>query len=172
MSRDNVAVGLERPETPHQRAERLTLERGAARSPLRGRPLPRRPRLGPPTLEGYLAALGGPLPYMARLRAIEDHTERHISALGAAWQALARASPGHAERFALAWRAVAASWDFREVNDLIDRHNRYYPIEARLPMDPRRQDFALVDGRPYVRSALGPDWVLERFPPALERAIA
>ena len=35
------------------------------------------------------------------------------------------------------------------MNDLIERHNRWYPVEARLPMDPRRRDYALVNGRDY-----------------------
>jgi hypothetical protein len=26
------------------------------------------------------------------------------------------------------------------VNELIDRHNRFYPAESRLPMDPRTRD--------------------------------
>ncbi len=40
-------------------------------------------------------------------------------------------------------------WDFGAVNDLIERHNRFYPIESRLPMDVRRRDYALVE-RPAV----------------------
>jgi len=27
--------------------------------------------------------------------------------------------------------------DLARLNDLIDKHNRYYPIEANLPVDPR-----------------------------------
>lgn len=47
---------------------------------------------------------------------------------------------------------------------LIDRHNRYYPVEARLPMDPRTGDYVLVNGRPYRRQPLDVSWILERFP--------
>jgi hypothetical protein len=52
---------------------------------------------------------------------------------------------------------------------LIEEHNRWYPMEARLPMDPRSRDFALVNGRPYRRRPLDAAWVLERFPPVLPR---
>ena len=38
---------------------------------------------------------------------------------------------------------AAERWNFSAVNDLIDRHNRFYPAESRLPMDPRTGDFAL-----------------------------
>ena len=54
---------------------------------------------------------------------------------------------------------------FAEVNDLIERHNRWYPIEARLAMDPKTGDYALVNGRDYRLDPLDAEWVLERFPP-------
>ena len=56
------------------------------------------------------------------------------------------------------------SWNFDAVNDLIDRHNRWYPIEARLPMDPRSGDFALVNGKSYRLEYLDADWALDRVP--------
>jgi hypothetical protein len=56
------------------------------------------------------------------------------------------------------------------VNELIDRHNRYYPAEARLPMDVRSGDFALLNGRSYRRERLDSSWVLERFPAVLAAA--
>jgi hypothetical protein len=45
-------------------------------------------------------------------------------------------------------------------------------MEARLPMDPRTGDFVKVDGKPYRRRPLDAAWVLERFPPVLERTAA
>jgi hypothetical protein len=157
------------PETPYERAEREALERGTAHSPLRGRPLPRRARLDRPTLEGYLATSGGPLPYMVRLRLIEDLTRRHENALREQWRELAD-SQAAAEGYAKAWNTVAAQWDFSDVNSLVDRHNRWYPVEARLPMDPHTGDFALVRGKRYTREPLDAAWVLERFPASREYA--
>lgn len=37
---------------------------------------------------------------------------------------------------AAAMRAKLAELDLARINDLIDRHNRYYPVEANLPIDP------------------------------------
>jgi hypothetical protein len=68
--------------------------------------------------------------------------------------------------FADAWRDEVARWSFDEVNDLIARHNRWYPTESRLPMDPRRGDFVLVNGRDYRLRPLDARWVLERYPAA------
>jgi len=105
---------------------------------------------------------------MRRLRQIEDALDQHERRLEEAWRDLAAESGGDAETFAERWRAIADAWSFDEVNDLIDRHNRFFPAEARLPMDPRTRDFVLVNGKPYRREPLGAAWILERFPPELE----
>ena len=34
-------------------------------------------------------------------------------------------------------------------------------------MDPRTRDYVPIAGRSYRRRELGPDWILELFPPAL-----
>ena len=52
------------------------------------------------------------------------------------------------------------------MNDLIERHNRWFPAESHLPMDPRRGDFALVNGSDYRLEPLDANWVLARFPVA------
>ena len=153
-------------ESPLQRAEREAVERAAVGSPLRGQPLPRRPRLERTTLERYLRAAGGPLFYMRRLRQIEDATRGHEEALGQRHAELAATLPP--AELAAAWRTEEATWDFADVNRLIDQHNRWYPVEAQLPMDPRSGDYALVDGRPYTRPRLDAAWILERFPPAVQ----
>ena len=153
-----------RVETARERRQLEAVAEDLSSSPLRGLPLPLRLRNFRPAAEGYLASLGGPLPYMQRLREIERLTTAHEEALAAERARLAREDgvDGAAET----WRQVAAAWRFDEVNDLIARHNRWYPVEARLPMDPRRGDFALVNGRDYRLRPLDAEWVLERFPAA------
>ena len=68
------------------------------------------------------------------------------------------------ERFRHEWTVRVRALRFDDLNALIDRHNRWYPVESRLPMDPRRGDYALVNGRDYRLEPLDADWVLERFP--------
>ena len=126
-----------------------------------GRPLPHRLRLGPVELDRYLAGQLQGLAYMRRLRAIEDEEARHLRELEEAWRALADEAPDDAA-FALAWREVAAAWDFRRINDLIAKHNAYYPIEARVPMNPRTGNYA----RTWQRGDVHAEWILERFPPS------
>ena len=123
-----------RVQTARERRQLSGLEEDLRSSPLRSKPLPLRLRNFRPSAESYLASLGGPLPYMTRLR--EE------------------------------WRGAVARWSFDEVNDLIARHNRWFPVESRLPMDPKRRDYVLVNGRDYRLRPLDSGWALERFPAA------
>jgi hypothetical protein len=93
---------------------------------------------------------------MQRLKQIDDETERQERLLADAY-----AEHGSDP---VAWRKIVARWNFSEVNDLIERHNRWYPVEARLPMDPRTRDYVKVGGRSYRRDPLDESWILERFP--------
>jgi hypothetical protein len=159
--------GIVLPETPRQRRERASLEEDLRTIPLTGRPLPIRARHFRPAAEAYLVATRGPLPYMLRLREIEQRTEAHEADLADARRALVEEHRGDPGAFARAWVAHAASVRFDEVNDLIERHNLWYPVESRLPMDPRTGDHALVNGRDYRLAPLDEAWVLERFPAEL-----
>ena len=167
---ERVAVlrqGVVLPETPRDRRERAALEEDLRSIPLRGQRIALRLRNFLPLADVYLAATRGPMPYMLRLREIEQQTADHEERLRDAWRALAESSGGDAGGFARAWAQVAEGWSFFTVNDLIERHNRWYPIEARLAMDPKTGDYALVNGRDYRRETLDALWVLERFPPGL-----
>ena len=162
--------GVVLPETPRQRRETAALEDDLTTIPLTGKPLPVRARSFRPTAEAYLLATRGPLPYMLRLREIEQRTAAHEAQLAEAWYALAVECGEDADGFRRRWLDEAALPRFGEVNDLIERHNRWYPAESRLPMDPRTGDFALVNGADYRLRPLDAEWVLERFPPVLARA--
>jgi hypothetical protein len=155
-----------------ERADASRLTEDLAGSPLLGRPLRRRPRNFRPPVDSYVVSLGGPLAYMRRLREIEDETKLHEERLAAARDELAAECDGDGHAFAKRWRELAADWDFSALNELIDRHNRFFPIESRLPMDPRTGDFQTIGGRSYRRPALDASWILERFPPEADSAAA
>jgi hypothetical protein len=166
---DLMGQGPTRPETPRERREREQLEADLESSPVRGTPLRQRLRNFRPDSESGIRALGGPTAWMRRLRAIEDAVDQHERQLGAAWRTLAEELEDPAE-FAAAWRELAGNWRFAHVNELIERHNRNFPAESRLAMDPRTRDFVRLNGRSYLREPLSPDWILSRFPP--DRAAA
>ena len=162
--------GVTLPETPRDRRNLEGLAADLEGSPLAGRQIPLRLRNFRPSAEGYLASLGGPLAYMVRLRQIDRLTGELEEALATAWGELTDECGDDASSFARRWREVAAAWPLDEVNALIERHNRWYPVESRLPMDPARGDYALVNGSDYRRARLDAAWVLERFPPVLPAA--
>ncbi|HZC30462.1 MAG TPA: hypothetical protein VE261_03020 [Gaiellaceae bacterium] len=148
---------MEKPElreTPLEQQQRETLEADLAESPVKGAPLRERYRNFRPDPDAAIRALGGPLIWMRRLRAIEVLLDAHIEQLDAAWRETEPAD----------WPRVARDWDFSEINDLIERHNRNYPAEARLPMDPRTRDFVRINGRRYEREPLDAEWILSRWP--------
>jgi len=141
--------------TPASAVEREKLLEEVELNPLARRPLKRRIRRFRAEPDRYLPSLGGPLPFMRRLRQIDDE----IDAL------TIRLENAYAERTDDdAWRRTAERWDFGDVNELIERHNRWYPVEARLPMDPRTRDYVTIGGRSYRREPLDAQWILRRFP--------
>jgi hypothetical protein len=142
--------------TPPSLAERKKLFDEAEVNPLTGRPLRRRIRRFRPEPDRYLASLGGPLPYMQRLRQIDEAIDAHAAQV-------AQAYAGRGDD-PVRWRRIAERWDFGDVNDRIERYNRWYPIEARLPMDPRTRDYVKIGGRSYRREPLDAQWILDRFP--------
>jgi hypothetical protein len=163
--------GATRAETPRERREREALEADLELSPVRGAPLLPRLRNFRPDAESAVRALDGPTVWMRRLRAIEDALDQHERRLGEAWRTLAEEVETQAA-FAAAWREFADNWSFAQVNELIERHNSNFPAEAQLAMDPRTRDFVRVNGRSYEREPLGPEWILERFPPERDAALA
>jgi len=167
----NLAPGGVAPETPRDRRQPAALDEDNLWNPLAGRPLRLSLRNFRPAEAGYLASVGGPLPYMVRLREIDVQTTAHVTRLQAAWLGLVEEETDVAQ-FARRWTETVGRWPLDEVNDLIDRHNRWYPVESRLPMDPQTGDHALVNGEHYRRAPLDALWVLQRFPPDRNSACA
>ena len=116
------------------------------------------------TLEGYILGQEPPA-WMRRAARIERLTRRHERDLREAYEELAERVELGTAAFEARWLATVERWDFSEVNDLIDAHNRWYPIERKLAVDPRTGDYVTVGGgRSYRREHLGPEWALLRFP--------
>lgn len=129
-----------------------------------GRPLSRRARQTSRSVEDYLRAGVRPR-WMERAAQIDRGIARERQRLRQAQRALRAECGADADAFARRWRALAESWPFDELNELIRQHNEWYPVERDLPMDPRTRDYVRIHGRSYRRPLLGPGWVLEHFPP-------
>jgi hypothetical protein len=127
-------------------------------------PLSRRTRQTKRTVEQYIRAGVAPA-YMRRLRNIERELERHKRMLARSHRVLSQALADAPEEFAERWEAQARDWNFAQVNEMIEQHNEWYPIERNLPLDPRTGDYVKIRGRSYRRPQVGAAWVLEHFPP-------
>jgi hypothetical protein len=129
----------------------------------KGKPLSSRARQTQRSIEAYLKAGVRPR-WMERVVDIDAGIARERRRLGEAHRALRSECEGDPELFAELWSAVARSWSFGELNELIAQHNEWYPIERDLPLNPRTGEYVRVAGRSYRRPVLGPEWVLEQFP--------
>jgi hypothetical protein len=115
------------------------------------------------SLEAYFKA-GDPPRWMTRLSEIDRGIARETKRVERVHRALRAECGADQAAFARRWRERAREFDFTALNELIEQHNEWYPIERRLPIDLRTRDYVLVAGRSYRRPVLGPEWVLRTFP--------
>jgi hypothetical protein len=116
------------------------------------------------SVEGYLTGSSPPR-WMERAAQVEHGIARERRRLEQARRALREACGRDAGAFARRWRAAVESWAFdEELNELIRQHNEWFPIERRLPIDPRTRDYVLINGRSYRRPVLDARWALGEFP--------
>jgi hypothetical protein len=131
-----------------------------------GKPLSRRAATTQRTVEAYLKTGVRPR-WMERVVEIDQGIAAEHRRLDRAYRALQRECGRDRGRFARRWREMVRDWRFDAVlNGLIEQHNEWYPVERRLPMNPRTGDYVPVGGRSYRRPVLGPEWALEQFPPS------
>jgi hypothetical protein len=151
------------PEDRRSSVERL-LERNLVDDAGFGKPLSHRAATTQRSVEAYLKAGVRPR-WMERVVEIDQGIAAERRRLERAYGALQRECGRDRARFARRWRERAHAWRFDEgLNALIEQHNEWYPVERRLPMNPRTGDYVPVGGRSYRRPVLGPEWVLEQFP--------
>src|SRR3954451_25468832 len=77
-------------------------------------------------------AVGGAPAWSRRLKRIHDLTAALTVELQGDWHSLATKARGDRARFAAAWNQHVLRFDFGQVNELVDRRNRYFPAEANL----------------------------------------
>jgi hypothetical protein len=91
----------------------------------------------------------GPPAYALRKRRIEDIEEAFVAKIVALAQKSREEHAGDASRArAAAEHAAREAIDLTLLNALVAKHNRFYPCEANLPMDPKT-GVLLERGRPW-----------------------
>lgn len=110
------------------------------------------------SLADRIRAAQGPPAYMVRLRRIEDMETAFLRELRLVYgQALAQLGDPKKAEERLVYRARL--FDLTKLNDLIEKHNLYYPVEANLPSDVR--SLAIMDGQEPWRPR--PKWTVEEL---------
>ncbi len=116
-------------------------------------------------------AIGGAPAWSRRLKRIYDLTASATAQLDHDWHELAKKARGDRARFATAWQRHVAGVKLEPINELIVRHNCYFPMEANLPMDVKTLDYVNYGGGDYRRPLLDAAWILAQFPPDLAAAL-
>lgn len=90
----------------------------------------------------------GPPAYALRKRRIEDTEARWVDTLVELHEKMSDAgcAPGEIDR---ALRTRAEGFDYARLNALVAAHNRWYPIEANLRIDPRSGGHLGAGGLPW-----------------------
>jgi hypothetical protein len=104
------------------------------------------------TEERIRALAAGAPAWALRKRRIEDAIAKYERTLRDVQDALVVAG-ATAERIEAKLLEKAKRFDIAKTNALIETHNRYYPIEANLPIDPRTGDYLQL-GRLWKRELL------------------
>lgn len=105
------------------------------RSALAGKPLVLHARPFPLDTNAYLKAAAGPPAWSARLARIQRLLEELESQVETAWRQRLRNPSISLQDSSADWRRFLERLDLAPLNDLIDKHNAYYPVEAGLRME-------------------------------------
>jgi hypothetical protein len=128
-----------------------------------GRPL--RINSGPFPIDAaaYLRAAAGPPAWSRRLArletlraALDERLQRELDEF--------RERLSDVKQREAAWRAHLATLNLDELNQLIDKHNAFYAIEARLRMQWPSGRYILPEGVEYPLAKITVASLLERFP--------
>ena len=105
------------------------------------------------SLAERLRGLEGLPSHLARLRRIEETIERLVQRLRQYASQARDAWPYDDVTATEVFFTSAERVDLSPLNGLIDSHNRYYPIEANLPIDVRTGRYLDGEGRPWRKLA-------------------
>ncbi len=88
------------------------------------------------SLENKVKSMFGPPHYATRARRIENITQKLIEDLAVEHENMKQEYDDRPEVFARKWQELIASLELDDLNELIEKHNQYYPMEANLQIDP------------------------------------
>ena len=124
-----------------------------------------------PSSESVLKGLIGPPAWSVRLKRIHDGRTELTARLDAAWADQARRCCGRPEEFARRWCTYIHALDLAALNALIEKHNAYYLIEARIPVSYPSGRYIIPEGIEYPQKRITAERLLEDYPADLDMAL-
>ena len=115
-------------------------------------------------LEKKVQALSGPPYYAVRARRIEQLTDQLMEELTVNYSKMMKQFSNSPEVFAQKWKESVESVELDTINDLIERHNNYYPVEANLTIDPKSEALMFGSAPWEPRKKVTKESLLQRFP--------
>lgn len=86
-------------------------------------------------LEKTIMSYAGIPEYMQRAKLVEEKIAKIKSDLKLYYDKLKKKEGNNHIKFNRSWKKMLESYNFQEVNELINKHNLFYPQEANLRMD-------------------------------------
>ncbi len=116
-------------------------------------------------LENKVRSMFGPPHYASRAHRIESITHKLMEDLAFEYAGMINRFGESYEVFAQQWKELVNALELDELNDLIERHNTYYHMEANLQIDPDSGTYlnGSVPWKPKERITV--EGLLKRFPP-------
>jgi len=115
-------------------------------------------------LEKKVLAVSGPPYYAVRARQIEQLTDQLMKDLTINYRKMAEQFGHHPEVFSRRWKKAVESIELDMLNDLIERHNNYFPIEANLAIDPKSEALMFGAAPWEPKEKVTTESLLQRFP--------
>lgn len=116
------------------------------------------------TLDQKIRSFAGPPAYALRARKIEDSIAFIYQDLETKYAELLEAHGNDPAEFGRKWQEIIDGIDLNTLNELIEKHNEYYPIEANLRMDIETSNYMLGSTPWKAKEKITKEKLLKRFP--------
>jgi len=126
-----------------ERMIREKLESHAFSDKYKGKPLKIRQVNFTVPLEKQILSYVGVPEYVKRAKVVEEKIIKIKLDLKRQYDSLGETSGNNLDSFNNAWDSILKSYDFQEINELIEKHNLLYPQEANLRMDTNSGEYLL-----------------------------
>ncbi len=116
------------------------------------------------SLENKIMACAGIPEYIQRAKLVEEKITKIKADLKIRYDKLEKKLGNNHARFNKSWESILKSYNFQEVNELIEKHNMFYPLEANLRMDFDSSEYLLGSNIWEKTPLLSASLILEELP--------